>query len=119
MVFLVKMENDTLLTVNQRIKKLRKELKLTQHKFAEIITVSDGFVASIETNIREANERIQKLICDSFQVNHQWLKTGEGEIFSHDKESKFSKLMALFDNLHPKYQDYIIDAIDKFIKIQD
>jgi DNA-binding XRE family transcriptional regulator len=113
------MENDALLTVNQRIKKLRKELDLNQREFAKIITVSEGFVACIETGKRNANERTQKLICDSFQINHQWLKTGEGEIFSHDKESKFSKLMALFDNLHPKYQDYIIDAIDKFIKIQD
>jgi DNA-binding XRE family transcriptional regulator len=113
------MNEDTPLTVNQRIKKLRSELSLTQKDFSKIITVSDGLIACIETGKREANDRTIKLICDSFQVNREWLKTGQGDMFSHDLESKYTTLMALFSNLKPKYQDYIIDAIDRFLKIQD
>jgi transcriptional regulator with XRE-family HTH domain len=105
-------------TVNQRIKKLRKELKLTQNEFSSIITISSGQLACIETEKRVVNDRTIKLICDSFKVSSEWLKTGNGEVYSEDKESRNAKLLALYDTLKPKFQEYIITSINYFIKIQ-
>jgi transcriptional regulator with XRE-family HTH domain len=113
------MEEDILLTINQRVKKIRKELKLTQQAFSKIITISSGQIACIETEKRIVNDRTIKLICDSFHASEIWLKTGEGEMFAQKSDAKFTKLNALFADLQPKYQDFILNAIDQFLKMQD
>jgi len=105
-------------TVNQRIKFLRKELKLTQNEFSSVITISSGQLACIETEKRVVNDRTIKLICDSFKVNNEWLRTGKGEMFTDNKESAHIKLVALYDALNSEYQEFILDAINNFIKIQ-
>jgi len=106
-------------TVNQRIKKLRKGLNLTQYEFSAIITISSGQLACIETEKRNVNERTIKLICDSFNVNNEWLRTGEGPAYLDDKDSRYTKLLALYNTLRPKYQDYILTSINSFIKMQE
>jgi transcriptional regulator with XRE-family HTH domain len=105
-------------TVNQRIKRLRKELKLTQNEFSSIITISAGQLACIETEKRIVNDRTIKLICDSFKVNDEWLRSGNGDIFAGDKDTRNTKLIALYDTLKPKYQEYILSAINSFLKMQ-
>ncbi|MDR2313602.1 MAG: helix-turn-helix domain-containing protein [Spirochaetaceae bacterium] len=106
-------------TVNQRVRKLRKVLKLTQNEFSSIITVSAGQLACIETEKRIVNDRTIKLICDSFNVNDTWLRTGTGEIFAEDKETIYTKLIALYSSLKPKYQEYILNTITTFVKMQE
>ncbi|MCL1929155.1 MAG: helix-turn-helix domain-containing protein [Treponema sp.] len=106
-------------TVNQRIRKLRKELKLTQNEFSSVITISSGQLACIETEKRVVNDRTIKLICDSFKTNSEWLRTGKGEIFVEDKDNRYNKIIALYDTLKPKYQEFILDAINSFIKMQE
>ncbi|MDR2552298.1 MAG: helix-turn-helix domain-containing protein [Treponema sp.] len=105
-------------TVNQRIKGLRKILKLTQTEFARVITVSAGQLACIETGKRIVNGRTVKLICDSFKVNDRWLRLGEEPVFTN-KENRYVKLTALYDVLKPEYQEYILKAINNLLEIQD
>ena len=98
---------------------LRKELKLTQNEFSSIITISSGQLACIETEKRVVNDRTIKLICDSFKVNNEWLRTGKGEIYTEDKDNRQTKLLALFDALKLKYQEFILDSINSFIRMQE
>lgn len=106
-------------TINQRIKKLRKELKLTQNGFSGVITISSGQLACIETEKRAVNDRTIKLICDSFNVNDNWLRTGEGPMFDEDRDSRYTKLVALYSSLKPHYQGFILAAINGFLKLQE
>jgi hypothetical protein len=65
------------------------------------------------------NDRTIKLICNAFNVREDWLRIGQGEIYEEgNKDSKHTKLIALFDNLHPKYQEYIIKSINYFLELQ-
>ena len=105
-------------TINQRIKRLRKELKLTQSEFSSVITISSGQLACIETEKRNVNSRTIKLICDSFKVSGEWLRSGTGPVYSENKEKKHTKLVALYETLKPKYQEFIIDSINWFLKMQ-
>lgn len=107
------------ITVNQRVKKVRKMLKLTQHDFAKVLAISQSQIACVETKQRAVNDRTIKLICDSFNVNPQWLRTGEGEMFAQKDDTKLKKLLALFTNLEPQYQDFIFNAMDYFLKMQE
>jgi transcriptional regulator with XRE-family HTH domain len=106
-------------TINQRIRLLRKALNLTQKKFAMLLAVSQSQIASMETGEREVKSRIVKQLYDSFGVNVRWLRTGEGSMFTQEKEARLTKLLALFVNLEPRYQDFILNAIDQFLKIQE
>lgn len=74
--------------INDRIKELRKKyLKLTQEKFGKELGVSRDVIYNVEANRLarpEQKEPIYKLICEKFNVNENWLKYGEGEIFVQD-----------------------------------
>jgi transcriptional regulator with XRE-family HTH domain len=104
--------------INQRIRLLRKALNLTQKKFAMILAVSQSQIASMETGEREVKGRIIKQLYDSFGVNIRWLRTGEGSMFIQERESRLTKLLALFVNLEPRYQDFILNSIDQFLQMQ-
>jgi hypothetical protein len=65
------------------------------------------------------NGRIIKLICACFGVNEKWLLTGEGELFDHNPEKEYTKLLSLYKELTPEYQDLIIKQIDNLLEIQD
>jgi transcriptional regulator with XRE-family HTH domain len=98
---------------------LRKVLNLTQKKFAAILAVSQSQIASMETGEREVKSRIIKQLYDSFGVNIHWLRTGEGSMFIQEKNTRLTKLLALFVNLEPRYQDFILNAIDQFLEMQE
>lgn len=69
------------MTIGERIKKIRKELDLTQAEFAESIGSVQNSVTGYETGRRNPSQPVIALICNKFNVNKQWLLTGEGEMF--------------------------------------
>lgn len=76
--------------VNERLKKLRKTLDLTQKEFGERIGVKGNTIAQYEIGRNEPITAVFSLICKEFNVNEEWLKTGEGEMFnqmSRDEET--------------------------------
>ncbi len=68
-------------TIGQRIKYLRKELKLTQEEFGEQIGIKGNTVTGYERGTRKPSDSIINYICLVFNVNQTWLRTGEGETF--------------------------------------
>jgi transcriptional regulator with XRE-family HTH domain len=106
-------------SVNRRIKQIRQALKLSQVQFSRIISLSSGYLAGVEVEKRKVNDRLIKLICSSFNVNEEWLETGEGEMFRLHPDENFTKLVNLFKELDPKYQSYILKEIDLLLEIQD
>lgn len=67
--------------MNERLKKLRKTLGLTQQEFADKIGSKRNTIAKYETNTNMPSAAVISLICREFDVNETWLKTGEGEMF--------------------------------------
>jgi DNA-binding XRE family transcriptional regulator len=106
-------------TVNRRIKQVREALSLSQMKFSKVISLSSGYLAGVEVEKRKVNDRIIKLICASFAVNEKWLRAGEGEMFSNDPDKEFTKLVSLYKELSPQYQEYILKQIDLLLVMQD
>ena len=64
--------------LHTRIKKLRKSLDLTQQKFADALGIKQTTVASYEIGRIVPSDSTIKLICREFDVNEDWLRTGEG-----------------------------------------
>ena len=70
------------MTTNERVRYLRKEvLKLTQQDFSKALNISRSNMGNIETGQISLTERIILDICEKFNVNETWLRTGEGEMF--------------------------------------
>ena len=75
--------------MGERIKELRKALGLTQQEFADRIKVKRNTVATYEMGRSTPSDAAISLICREFNVNENWLRTGEGQMFiqvSRDEE---------------------------------
>ena len=83
--------------MKERIKKLRKELDLTQQEFADRIGISRGNIATYETRDGSPGSSVINLICREFNVSKEWLRTGEGEMFV--ERTRDDELAAFMDEL--------------------
>lgn len=72
--------------MNTRIKELRKVLNLTQDKFAKSINISRSNLSAIENGTINITDRNVKMICSVHDVNENWIRTGEGEMFDFSNE---------------------------------
>ena len=106
------------MTVNERLVLARKALKLTQREFAEKISVATGFIASMEMGVRKVNPRIMKLVSSIFNVNMQWLETGEGEMFYTDTEKEIEEIISLYKKLNPFFKKFIIRQIRELLEFK-
>jgi len=68
--------------LKDRIKKLRKELDLTQQEFADRLGTARNNIAGYETGKRSPSDAVISLICTKFNVNESWLRDGTGEMFA-------------------------------------
>lgn len=73
--------------MKERIKQLREYLGLSQAEFAKKINKTPGFISLIETGRSGLSAGTIVLICQTFGVNPDWLKTGEGSMFQEGKET--------------------------------
>ena len=89
--------------MNERIKELRKELKLTQQEFADALNIKRGAIANYEVGRNEPIDVVISLICKTFNVNEEWLRVGVGDMFlelpEEDEEAAYvSELLEDVDN---------------------
>lgn len=67
--------------MNERISLIRKESGLTQEEFgAKVGGLSRNYIWMIEKGDRVPSDRTISDICREFNVNEEWLRTGEGEM---------------------------------------
>lgn len=83
--------------MGEQVKEIRKHLGLSQKAFGERLGVTDAAISSIESGRRGITEQMIKAICREFNVNYDWLKDGEGEMFESLPESLVDELTQEFD----------------------
>lgn len=82
------------MSINERIKEIRKALNLTLDKFGERIGVKKAAVSRWENGDKIADRMILS-ICREFNVNEDWLRNGTGEMFlQRDKLQIISEFAA-------------------------
>ena len=98
--------------INQRLVKIRKTMGYTQEKFAVPLKINRSFLGGIEKNHRKVNDRLIKLICLTYGVSENWLKTGAGEMFDLEKDPRLERIIRNFNKLDPPIQNYVMDYLD-------
>lgn len=96
-----------------RIRQLRKELGLNQTDFGSRIGVKQTSVAGYETGARVPLDTVIASICREFNVNEEWLRTGEGEMFQQLTEKE--KLMKYTGLLLKDSDSAVVSAIQALI----
>lgn len=91
------------MTENERVKILRKELNLTQDDFGSRIGVTKASISNIEKGQRNLTDHMFKSICREFNVNPDWLRTGEGDIFV--TMSRYENIAAFMGELMQEEED--------------
>ena len=84
---------------NERIKILRKKIKLTQSEFAKKIGVTESAICNYENGKRAISEQTLRSISREFNVNIVWLETGKGDIFLPEPESVLDELATQYLSL--------------------
>jgi len=105
--------------ISRRIGEIRKTLGLTQQKFAKDLKISRAFASALELNTRTIHERIIKMICFTYGVNENWLKTGKGEMFEKGRDYKLEEVIANFKKLDEHLQDYVLKQIRLALEYQE
>jgi transcriptional regulator with XRE-family HTH domain len=107
-------------SINQRIKELRGKIGLNQRDFSNLLSLSGGYIAGVEVNLRKVNDRLIKLIISQFGVNEEWLRFGDGEMFTKKRtDEKAARILSLFNDLPPHFQDVVLGTIDLLRKAKE
>ncbi len=93
------------MTQGERIKTIRKTLGLTLEKFGENLGVTKVAISNIEKENRNLTEQMALAICREYNVNYDYLMTGEGEMFDNLPETVLDELC----------QQYDLDEYDRFL----
>lgn len=104
------------MTIGERIGCLRKELKMSRRVFGEKLGVSESVIVNIEYDRLkrpEQKESLYKLMCREFNVDENWLRTGEGEMFKKlNRQQELAQLTAtLFKEEEDSFKSRLIMAL--------
>jgi transcriptional regulator with XRE-family HTH domain len=106
--------------INERIKKVRYELNISQHDFSKRIFIGQSSLGEIETGVRNVNERIIQLISSQYNVNKDWIKTGKGHMFDIEKpDIKLEHLIDIYKQLGKPLQDYLLLQSENLLKLHN
>lgn len=110
--------------MNERLRKLRKTLDLTQQEFADRLGLKRNTVGQYEIGRNSPIDAVIISICREFNVNEEWLRDGVGEMFAPKIPNELDALVlsyglsnsdrVLIDkylSLKPKSRDTIIQFI--------
>ena len=117
------------MSINQRLRQIRKHLKMQQIDFAKRLGLSQAGVSWLEQDGNTVSEQIIRLLHLDFHVSEEWLRTGNGAMFSAEADSPLEKLcreyavsdcerkiLELYFSFDPKRRKMVCDFVDDFFK---
>lgn len=105
--------------MNERLRKLRKTLDLTQREFGERLGVKGNTIAQYELGRNEPIDAVLSLICREFGVSEDWLRNGGSDDDMFIKLSKDEELAMCTQMLLDSTDDVVADLIKEVIIIYE
>lgn len=105
------------INTNERIKAIREYLQLTQEEFGNRIGSARNTIANYENGNRNPSNSVVLSICREFNVDENWLRTGNGEMLSEvPVEDEFFKAATQISKSSDKLA---MQAIIEYWKLDD
>lgn len=67
--------------MRERMKELRKALKMTQQELADTLHIKRTNIGNYESGVSSPTDSVIALICREFGVSEDWLRNGNGDMF--------------------------------------
>lgn len=106
-----------LVEINERIRKVRSHVGLSQAKFGECLGVSRDVINNLELGRVEPKDYIKKLICSEFKISESWLETGEGDMLA--PLSKDDEFIQLVTEIQVSNDDFILRLLRAYWNLDD
>lgn len=100
--------------MNERVKELRKTLGLSGEKFGESLGTTRFAISQIETGRNNLTDQMIKLICLTYNVNEEWLRTGQGSMFNETKNEFLAELKRLHN-----LSDFQVELVKTYLELPD
>ncbi len=97
--------------MKNRIKQIRKEKGLTQVEFGEKIGVKGNTVTNYETGLRKPTDAVILSICREFNVNEEWLRTGEGHMFIIPEDDTAALVSNLLEEPDDEFHQLVLELV--------
>lgn len=125
------------MTQGERVNEVRKRAQLTMDQFGERLGVTKTAISYVVNGKRSLTEQMLKSICREFDVNENWLRTGEGDmprklseeeeiatlvsdVLEEGKESPFYgiilEIIRTYNELSPASQAVLREASQKLVE---
>ena len=105
------------MNILDRIRFVRKNLRLNQVEFAQRIGLTQTSLSMIEQEKASLTDKNIKLICATFSIDEDRLRTGKGEMFA--SMSPYEKeLIDIYGKLTQDTQEFILDMARNLLKRQ-
>ncbi len=85
------------MTINERIKHLRKSLSLNQTDFGGKIGIKVSQASYIEKVGNPVSPRVIQLICTTFNISEKWLVEGKGDMYVSTEDAIIEKVSQMYD----------------------
>lgn len=102
--------------MNIRLRTFRKYIGLTQKEFAHALKLSQSSYSDYESGKRELSDKMIFYICSVFNMNEEWIRTGEGEMVTLSQEDE--AFGDKFNRLDLKNQKLVSELINQLLKAQ-
>ena len=99
--------------MKERIKSIRKSLGLTQEQFSDKLNLSRNYIAQLEIGTKVPSDRTISDMCREYNINEQWLRTGEGEMYDLPEDRTAAIVADLLDRSSPTY-DLILNILERY-----
>lgn len=99
-------------TLIERVIKIRTDNNLNQSKFAQELMLDRSAMSMFENGKRGLSKRTLADICEKFNVNPEWLETGEGEPYRNVVAPSMKLLKAEYN-----LEELDVQIIENYLKL--
>lgn len=101
------------MTSGERVRILRKHLRLSLERFGEPIALKRSALSMIENGRNNLSEQALNSICREYGVSEKWLRSGEGEMFvpvsRNEKIARFAG--ELMKDETPEFRRQLVEVL--------
>lgn len=109
------------MTQGERVKVVRKENNLTLEAFGKRLGVTKVAISNIENNNRKLTDQMLISICREFNVNEDWLRNENGEIYikTTPYEKAYNRFGYIMENSTPSKKAALTMLLELLYRVPD
>ena len=105
--------------MRERLIELRKYFDLPQREFCSRFSMTQSTYAPLETGKRAIRDTYAKLICQAYNVNEKWFRTGQGAMFNEEPDRELEELLKIYDELSPALKTFLVKHAKDLRNLQE